>query len=521
MKVDRLQNLEIELSHIPLPNNIEYLIIASYTYSGKIAFIYKDENDPKDKDWFSIGIIDDNGDNFKKIFSGYIKIPQKSNGLRMLPFQDNTRLLLGDYILECSPDIDNCKTSNLVKLQYPIFLDFHPLLWLRWSEVIVSPDNVHVCWTSLRKDFALNFIGKLRRKKDKYKIVDPQIISSFPKFKKVKGDFYIVNNDFRGGEVKQFVKGGRAITLVGNSGRGVANSILQDLITGEVQAITNSPGYDETTIFSPDEKLGIVMSTRFSPKTNMAILGLLPRPYGWLVLNNLIMYVYLYAIQGVRFFRKGNIGPVLIDLERSMNEENYKGISLADKEEKWVYCSPISWHPSSKKAIWMEMLRGDRSKMRIKKLEIKGYSPDKELPVEGTPDKIPYSIKGIKAILKYFIPIKEKDKIKISGKSSGYIEYKKEFVTPKGISKELNYLNFSDDGRNIYNGYEKLFQTQNQLIYESNVVIEGEEKGEMKLRIKFNLEFINGNTIVKLDKKESYGYTKYKDIVINVEDMEE
>ncbi|WP_455616957.1 hypothetical protein [Eisenbergiella sp.] len=39
--------------------------------------------------------------------------------------------------------------------------------------------------------------------------------------------------------------------------------------------MTKTPGYDEATIFSPDNRLGIVMSTRFSPKTNSSYLGLI------------------------------------------------------------------------------------------------------------------------------------------------------------------------------------------------------------------------------------------------------
>lgn len=176
--------IKFELETILLPENIQYLITASYTYSGTVALIYKDISDPEDKDWLSIGVMDDNGSNFKKIYSGIIKLPKCSNGLRILPFKDNKRLLLGDYILECTPDIDSCNSSKLVKLQYPRFLDFHPLLYRRWSEIIVSPDNVHVCWTTLRKDLAINFLGKLKRLKNKYKIVDAQIISTFPIYKK-------------------------------------------------------------------------------------------------------------------------------------------------------------------------------------------------------------------------------------------------------------------------------------------------------------------------------------------------
>ena len=73
--------------------------------------------------------------------------------------------------------------------------------------------------------------------------------------------------------MKQFVRGGTAISLVGSGRRATADSIVEDFVTGEVTAITNTPGYNETTIFSPDERLGIVMTPRFSPKTDFAIFG--------------------------------------------------------------------------------------------------------------------------------------------------------------------------------------------------------------------------------------------------------
>lgn len=304
---------------------------------------------------------------------------------------------------------------------------------------------------------------------------------------------------------------------------------MQDLITGEVMSITNSPGYDETTIFSPDEKLGIVMSTRFSPKTNMAILGLIPRPYSWLVIDDLIMYVYRYAISGVRLFRKGNIGPVLIDLKKSIQDEKYNGTSLADLEGNWVFCSPISWHPSSKKAIWLEMFRGDRKKLRIRKLVLIDYIPSSVNQNIETPDRVFYGISGFKLILKYFAPHNEPKNIKIAGKYSGYIEYKCKYPSinllnttlKKVLSKELSYYNYSDDNKTFYNGYERLLQEKDQLIYEADLLVDGAKKGEMKLKINFVIDIIEGNTLVKINKRQSYGYTRFGDTVIKVEDLEE
>src|SRR3546814_20569348 len=97
-------------------------------------------------------------------------------------------------------------------------------------------------------------------------------------------------------EVQQFVHSGTALSVVGAVHRDVPDSVVQDLITGRVQAITDTPGYTETTIFSPDERLGITMTTRFSEKTDPAILGLLPRPYPDSLNMGLSMFASNFAV---------------------------------------------------------------------------------------------------------------------------------------------------------------------------------------------------------------------------------
>jgi hypothetical protein len=62
----------------------------------------------------------------------------------------------------------------------------------------------------------------------------------------------------------------------------------------------------------------------------------------------------MYAVSGVRSFRKGNIGPALIDIQRSMEEDGYKGIALNDPSELWVCMSPMSWNPRGVKGMWPE-----------------------------------------------------------------------------------------------------------------------------------------------------------------------
>ena len=155
-------------------------------------------------------------------------------------------------------------------------------------------------------------MGKFEREADSYKIVDSKIISNIKFLEKDKtNETILIPQVPRGGEIKQFVAGGNGLTLVGTQPDEFVKSVFQSLTTNETYTLSHEIGYDETSILSPDEKLGITMSTRFSPKTSMGILGLMPRPYCSFVLSKVVESVYTYAVTNVRQYRKGNVGPVL------------------------------------------------------------------------------------------------------------------------------------------------------------------------------------------------------------------
>ena len=140
---------------------------------------------------------------------------------------------------------------------------------------------------------ATNFIGKLTRKETEYVIENSKVISAltFVKDDPDKPGF-LIPQTIRGGEIKQFVRGGAGLTLAGATSQGLARSVFQDLKTDAVAGLNSEPGYEETTILSPDEHLGITMSTRFSNTTNFAILGIVPRPYSANIVSGLNRYVY-------------------------------------------------------------------------------------------------------------------------------------------------------------------------------------------------------------------------------------
>ena len=483
---------------------------ATYTYSGKVLVHYYCEDDPDTKNYLHIAIVNDDGTGFHEIFVGVIPEHPKANGVRFMPFKDNKRVLLGDYVLECSPDIDNCEKSVLVPLAYPWGLQEDERVFKSWSEVIIAPDNEHICWTTLTTGFSgsINAIGKLVRETNRYVITNPQVISSSAVYDTdPEREGYVITKLIRGGEVKQFIKGGTAISLAGPTRLPMADSSMQDLLSDKMTQITYSPGYDETTIFSPDEKLGLVMSTRGSAKTNFAVLSLMPRPNAMLVTMRLFMGVYMYSVAGVRSFREGNIGPVLVETEKSMNDRDYQGTILCDTEGQWVYCSPMSWHPCGTKVMWREILRGT-TETRIRIADLLDYTPSETVPVQKIPDTIPYGLTEIDWTEK-----KINDKVKIAAKVSGLIEHEK----TEGINKSV-YQNYSDDGKTFINGYEEAGLNRNgEMVYKADIKMTGEKTGTMKLGLTFSkIDFTTPPQII-----ESYGYAEYEGIRIDACDMKE
>lgn len=138
--------------------------------------------------------------------------------------------------------------------------------------------------------------------------------------------------------------------MVGAGNSALAKSVFQNLIGEDYYPLTHFPGYEETTIISPDGKLGLVMTTRFSPKTSSEIICLLPRPMSVITVGNMNMFAYMYAVKGARELREGNIGPAAINIEESIKNNTYMGYDL--HEDGWAFCSPLSWHPESKKSMF-------------------------------------------------------------------------------------------------------------------------------------------------------------------------
>ncbi len=495
---------------------------ATYTPSGKVLVAYWPEG-RSDERHLDLAVIDDDGGNLRPFFSQKIPVREKDNGIRFMIFADNQRIFLGDFIIECAPSIDTCDRSQLLPVEYPAEVAGGNVIAHRWSEIITAPDNEHIAWTTLLANYsAMVFTGRLERRENDYRIVDTQIISTLEPFsadpRHAGGS---LPNPIRNGEVKQFVKGGAAISMVGAFRRDTADSVVQDLVSGVVTPVTDTAGYNETTIFSPDEKLGITMSPRFSPATDLPILGLMPRPYPASLNMGLNMHAYTHTVTGVRLARSGNIGPVLIDIERSARQPEYRGLDLNTQDE-WVFHSPMSWHPGGRKAMWLEGRRGPDSRfgkeIRLQMVHLLDHQPDTPVAAQPMPTRIPYASTDLSAVAKLAANANATD-VTIHGRHSGRIDYHR---SAGGVIEKV-YVDFSDDGESIYRGSEKMvLNPRGNSTYSADVTLSGPHSGRMDLKMTFGplhdalpsrLIFANDDTGAPLTR----GHSEYDGKRLSVE----
>ena len=490
------------INTVKIPEGITYDSHAIFSRAGKILLTYTIEDDDKTY----IGVMDEDGSNLQNLWAGEWKSLYQSNGIRLMPFEDNKKILTGDYILECFPNIDQCLSSKLYPVIYPDEAVNLPGVYFVWSEIIVSPDE-HIAWSTLSSIYEnVNFLAKLVRNDDNFTMEKIQIISTLGLIEYEDEEKKILKKvPIRGGEIKQFTNGGEAVTLAGAGDSALAKSVFQNLVGPENYPLTHYPGYEETTIISPDGKLGLVMTTRFSPKTSSEILGYMPRPNAVYTPGKMNRYAYMYGVAKVRQSREGNVGPAVINITESILNDSHMGYDL--HEDGWVFVSPMSWDPTSTKGMFSEINRVTREK-RIRIVHFDNYKSSEFLENKITPDDISYA--------------KPLDSLKepLPTEFNGY------FVGKEGIMiynrtqtlSRSEYKNYSEDGKIFYNGFEESEYLQNQYMGKltSNITMSGEKTGRMDLTITMD---VNGDIIYEQDgKKISYGYVEYNNKKLTIED---
>ena len=92
---------------------------------------------------------------------------------------------------------------------------------------------------------------------------------------------------------------------------------------------------------------------------------------------------------------------LLFNKEKLIKAPNYHEVELHNTEEKFVFCSLISWQPSNVEAIWSDYERSTSNK-RLRKLEISNYTRSAYPKIENTIDNVPYSLDINEKINIYF-----------------------------------------------------------------------------------------------------------------------
>ncbi|MFD1613283.1 hypothetical protein ACFSCW_15865 [Sphingomonas tabacisoli] len=467
----------VEITTLKLPAGVT-VRSATYTPSGKVLLSYS-AGRGGGPDPIRLATMDDDGRNFRPFFAKPVAEKAQSNGTRYMVFADNRRVLLGDYVIECREALEECRDPALLPVKYPAEIASGDHIAVRWSEIVIAPDNRHMAWTTLFANYsAMVFLGELRRDGSRYVIDDPRIISTLDRFRNDPAHADgVLPRPLLGGEVKQFVHGGRALSVVGAAERDLPGSVVIHLDSGDREVITNPPGYTETTIFSPDERLGIVMSPRFAERTDLKLLSLMPRPYPDSLNMGLSMLAYTHSVTGVRRGRPGTVGPVLIDIGAARSDHGHLGIDLA-RDEKWVFYSPMSWHPGSRKAMWIEGEQGTRN-FRVRIASLPDYRPAAGVAVEITP--VALGSPDLSVVRAYAAKSQDID-VKVYGRKSGYITYRRS----RDGRIEKRYADFSDDGKRIYSGQETMQAgRQGKSVYTADLRLSGAESGTMALKMTF------------------------------------
>ena len=193
----------VKITTLPLAESTT-LSRCSYSFSGRVIVVTREGADTV------ITTMNDDGTDPLEVYRG-----SGAGTSRILPFKDNTRVLMGDNILEAPEGytLDNCPADSgkLVPIEFPREFSSDSAVVQKWTEVIIAPDCEHFAWTIRRSDCgAVNAMGSLKKSGDKYVIENAQYISSMNGFildPDVRGR--LIARPVIGGEVKQFIDGGR------------------------------------------------------------------------------------------------------------------------------------------------------------------------------------------------------------------------------------------------------------------------------------------------------------------------
>jgi hypothetical protein len=436
-----------------------------------------------------------------------------SDGRRVLvagPNNPNARW----SVLECTPSLLDCQSSVLVPIQLPPNPDpTTPVLQYRVPHV--TRDDAWFIWTEvrLRGPFGnLSAMGRLVRDAASYVVTDARVIAP------ALGSLAIgTDSDLWRGTTQPFeakdaaLRGGRDWVIAGTPGAGHYDDSVLDLATGEMRRLTHHPDHDEGLGFTRDEEWVVILSGRTDNRVEF--LGLLPRPpyIDWIAFSTHFVGIAGQPSDGLSpggnpAERDCYLDPWLLD--RWFERGDYLGQRLLRPADGWQSTAGgADFAPDGTKLVlteqrWRRLLApGEREPTRMHVATLPNRAPippEKRIATVPTPEPT-WAIRYEDWIVPNTVGVTV-----IPGKVSGTATIDNAMATSVQGRIEVVYDDYSDDGRGVLDGYERLDVPIAILVgadYEVDLTLTGARSGSMKGAIHYDFanDVNTGEVVSELD----------------------
>lgn len=398
-------------------------------------------------------------------------------------------------LLECSPSLADCRSSALVPIELPLDPDpSTPVLQYRvpW----VTPDDAWLIWSEVRlrgPGGNLSAMGRLVREADRYRVADARVIAPSLRSLEIGDDperWRLFTQPF---EAKgPALRGGLDWIEAGTPEAGHYDDMVIDLATGDVRRLTHHPDHDEGIRFSPDEQWAVLLSGRTDNRVEF--LGLLPRPpyIDWLAFS--IHFVAIAGAPGDGLSPGGSakerdcyVDPWLLD--RWFERGDYLGQRLLAPEDGWESVGQnaggMRWSPDGTEIALLEQrwrrltTPGEEpaSRLRIARLENRDpLPPARRVATVATPEPrwaIRYE--------DWIVPDTGGLRV-VKGRVSGTATIRNDLPSALQGELEVVYRDYSDDGRTVLDGSERIRVPEFLLqgaTYEVDLTLRGAHQGRM------------------------------------------
>lgn len=411
-------------------------------------------------------------------------------------------------VLECTPSLDDCASSELVPIRLPANPDPTTQI-LQYRVPWVTLDDAWLVWTEVRlrgPGGNVSAMGRLERAAEHYRVTDARVIAPPLRSLDIGTDSDLWRNFTQAFEAKLGgLRGGLDWVEAGDPNAGHYDTSLIDLTNGEIRRLTRHPDHDEGIRFSRDEQWAILQSARTDDRTEF--LGLVPRPpyLEWIAFS--VHFVALAGAPSDGISPGGDpderdcyVDPWLLD--RWFERGDYIGQRLLQPSEGWVSiegnAGGFGWAPDGTRLALIERRwRGQPAATRLRIASLPSRVPIEAadvVPAVPTPEPT-WALRYEDYVVPDTLGVTV-----IPGKVSGTATIRNAMPTTVQGEVEVVYDDYSDDGLEILDGFERLRIPVLILAgarYEVDLVLSGFRTGSMRGSIDYDfLTDVNAGEVV-------------------------